>query len=135
MNATGIIYPWFWILPEVEHIFLAQLNILKAHYCHGKNIGANQMYIPLLLDELNLKAQASLFKMTMLANFIVAMKLPLDYNPCSKMWALLTTNQIICSKLSKWLKLVELSMVMVFGNVEDDMCFFHMSFMKSKLRN
>jgi hypothetical protein len=56
MNATGIIYPQFWIQPEVEQIFLAQLSTLKAHYCHGKNIGANQMYIPPLLDELKLKA-------------------------------------------------------------------------------
>jgi hypothetical protein len=93
------------------------------------------MYIPPLLDELNLEAQASFFKMTMLTNYVATMKPPLDYNPCSKMWALLITNQIICSKLSKWLKLVELSMDMVLGSIEDDMCFFHMSFMKSKLRN
>jgi hypothetical protein len=73
--------------------------------------------------------------MTMLANYVATMKPPLNYNSCSKMWALLTTNQIICFKLSKWLKLVELSMVIVLGNVENDMCFFHMFFMKSKLRN
>jgi hypothetical protein len=64
MNATRIIYPQFWIQPEVEQIFLAQLSTLKAHYCHGKNIGANQMYSPPLLDELKLEAQASFFKMT-----------------------------------------------------------------------
>jgi hypothetical protein len=51
------------------------------------------------------------------------------------MWALLSTNQIICSKLSEWLKLVELSMAMVLSNVEDDMCFSNLSFMKSKLKN
>jgi hypothetical protein len=56
MNVVRIIYPQFWIQLEVEHIFLAQLNTLKAHHCHGKNIGANQMYIPPLLDELKLEA-------------------------------------------------------------------------------
>jgi len=56
MNVARIIYPQFWIQPEVEHIFLAQLSTLKAHYCHGKNIGAKQMYIPALLDELKLEA-------------------------------------------------------------------------------
>jgi hypothetical protein len=56
MNATEIIYPQFWIQLKVEHIFSANLNILKAHYCHGKNIGANQMRIPPLLDELKLEA-------------------------------------------------------------------------------
>jgi hypothetical protein len=55
------------------------------------------MYICPLLDELKLKAQASLFKVTMLANFVATMKFPLDCNPCFRMWALLITNQIICS--------------------------------------
>jgi hypothetical protein len=50
------------------------------------------MYIPPLVDELKLEARASFFKVTMLANSTIAMKLPLDYNPCSRMWALSTTN-------------------------------------------
>jgi hypothetical protein len=66
---------------------------------------------------------------------MLAMKPPLDCNPCFRMWALLTSNQIIYSKLLKWLKLVELSMAMVLSNVEDDKWFSNMSFMKSKLRN
>jgi hypothetical protein len=122
-------------LIKAEQIFLAHLSILKAYCCHGKNIGANQMYIPPLLDELKLEAQVSFFKVTMLANSAVAMKPPLDCNPCFRMWALLSANQIICSKLSEWLKLVELSMAMVLGSVEDDRCFSNLSFTKSKLRN
>ncbi len=46
------------------------MNILKAYCCHGKNIGANQMYIPALLNVLKLEAQASFFKVIMLANFV-----------------------------------------------------------------
>jgi hypothetical protein len=49
----------------------------------------------------------------MLANSSTAMKPPLDCNPGFRMWALSTANQIIYSKLLKWLKLVELSMAMV----------------------
>jgi len=71
----------------------------------------------------------------MLANFIVVMKPPLDCNPWSRMWTLLTINQIICSKLLKWLKLVELSMAMVLGSVEDERCFSNLSIIKNKLRN
>jgi hypothetical protein len=71
----------------------------------------------------------------MLANFIVVMKPPLDCNPWSRMWTLLTINQIICSKLLKWLKLVELSMAMVLGSVEDERCFSNLSIIKIKLRN
>jgi hypothetical protein len=71
----------------------------------------------------------------MLANFIVVMKPPLDCHPWSRMWTLLTINQIICSKLLKWLKLVELSMAMVLGSVEDERCFSNLSIIKNKLRN
>jgi hypothetical protein len=71
----------------------------------------------------------------MLTNFVVVMKFPLDCNLCFRMWALLTTNQIICSKLSKWLKLVELSVVVVLGRVEDENYLSNLSFIKSKLKN
>jgi hypothetical protein len=92
MNAIEIIYPKFWVQPKVKHFFLAQLGILKTHYCHGKNIGANQIYISSLFNELKLKAQASFFKVMMLANSATTRKLPLDCNPCFKMWALLTIS-------------------------------------------
>jgi len=72
---------------------------------------------------------------TILANFATIMKLPLNCNLCSRMWALLITNQIICSKLSEWLKLVELSMVVDLGKMEDEKYFYNLSFMESKLRN
>jgi hypothetical protein len=93
------------------------------------------MHIPPLLDELKLKAQASFFKMTMLANSATTMTPPLDCNPCFRMWALLTINQIICSKLLEWLKLVEPSMVMVLSTMEDERCFSNLFFTKSKLKN
>jgi hypothetical protein len=35
----------------------------------------------------------------------------------------------------KWLKLMELSMAMVLGNVRDERCFSNLRFMKSKLKN
>jgi hypothetical protein len=73
--------------------------------------------------------------MTMSANSATTMKSLLNCNPCSRMSTLLTTNQIICFKLSKWVKLVELSMATVLSNVENERCLFNLSFMKSKLRN
>ncbi len=52
MNATGIIYSQLWVQPQAKHTFLAQLNILKAHYCHGKNVNLNQVFINPILNEL-----------------------------------------------------------------------------------
>jgi hypothetical protein len=60
------------------------------------------MYILPLIDDLKLEAQASFFKVTMLPNFVVAMKPPLNCNPCSRLWALSMTNQIIYFKLLEW---------------------------------
>jgi hypothetical protein len=91
MDAIKIIYPKSWVQPKVKHNFLAQLGILKTHYCHGKNIRANQMYISPLFNELKLEAQASFFKVMMMAIFATR-KLLLDCNACFKMWALLTIN-------------------------------------------
>jgi hypothetical protein len=92
MNANEIIYPKSWVQPKVKHIFLAQLGILKTHYCHEKNIRANQIYISPLFNELKLEARASFFKVMMMANSATTRKLLLDCNPCFKRWALLTTN-------------------------------------------
>jgi hypothetical protein len=71
----------------------------------------------------------------MLANYAATMKPPLNCNQCFRMWALLTTNQIICSKLLEWLKLVELFMAMVLSNVENERCFPNLFFMKNELKN
>ncbi len=45
MNATDIIYPQFWLQPKAKHDFLAQVNILKSHYCRGKHIGVKCVFI------------------------------------------------------------------------------------------
>jgi hypothetical protein len=36
MNATGIIYPQYWLQPEVVSMFLGHLQILKTHCCHDE---------------------------------------------------------------------------------------------------
>ncbi len=52
------------------------------------------------------------------------------------MWALIANNQIIFHKLLEWLKLIGfVCMAMVLGSVEDEWCFFTLSFIKNKLRN
>jgi hypothetical protein len=69
-----------------------------------------------------------------MVNVMVVMKHPLDCNPCSRMWALLIVNQIICHKLLKWLNLVKLSIAMALTNVENERCFSMLFFMKKKLK-
>jgi hypothetical protein len=47
----------------------------------------------------------------------------------------LASNAIVVDNLSKYLKLVELAIVMVLGNVEDERTFSTFNFMKLKFHN
>ncbi len=51
------------------------------------------------------------------------------------MWVHVTSNAIVPSRLFEYVKLVEIAIVMVLGNVEDECTFFIMTFMKWKLYN
>jgi hypothetical protein len=84
MNATRVIYPQFRVQPKVKHKILAQISILKSHYCFGKHIGPKQLHISTLLDEALLVEQSFFFKIIMLANYHATMKLPMDCNLCTK---------------------------------------------------
>jgi hypothetical protein len=99
---------------------MVQLSILKAHYCFGKHIGPKQLFIPPLLDETLLVQHAYVFKLTMLANCHATMSPIVNYNPSTKFWTKLAYNQLLSHWLSKWLKLIELSMAIIMGNVENE---------------
>ncbi len=47
----------------------------------------------------------------------------------------MTTSHIMITSFPKYVKLVELAMVQMVGNMEDERCFSFMAFMKSKLHN
>jgi hypothetical protein len=60
---------------------------------------------------------------------------PFDCNLTTKMWAQLVTIVIVAHKLLKFLKLVEIAIVTVVGNVEDEKTFSIINFMKSTFFN
>jgi hypothetical protein len=43
----------------------------------------------------------------------------LNCNPTTKLWGCLISNAIVVEKLSKFLKLVEIAIITVLGNVEE----------------
>jgi hypothetical protein len=59
----------------------------------------------------------------------------LNYNPTTKLWGCLTLNAIMVEKLSKFMKLVEITIVMIIGNTIDKRSFSMISFTKFKFRN
>ncbi len=71
----------------------------------------------------------------MFGNCHAIMKLPMDCNPCTKISTTLSNNQLFYHRLFGWLKLIELFVVMVMGNIEDERCFSNLGLMKNNLRN
>jgi hypothetical protein len=76
-----------------------------------------------------------MFKFTMRLNVAACMVPPFDTNSLTRMWHLVTTFRILFSSFLEYVKLVELAMVQIIGNVEDERCLSTLAFMKSKLHN
>jgi hypothetical protein len=64
-----------------------------------------------------------------------AMEKPKDENPITKLWCQLATNSLLVVHFSEFMKLVELAIVQVIGNIEDERTFSTFTLMKSKLWN
>ncbi len=56
-------------------------------------------------------------------------------NPTTKSWACLAFNVIVNTKLLEYLKLVELAIVIILGNVEDGRTFSTINLVKFKFHN
>ena len=56
-------------------------------------------------------------------------------NPLSRLWKKLSSNALLASKLSEFLKIAEVATVNVMGSVEDERTFSTLNYMKSKIQN
>jgi hypothetical protein len=64
-----------------------------------------------------------------------AMAEPFDTNPIIKLWMTITNNSLLCQHLNEYMKLVEITIIFMFGPVEDECIFSILAFMKNKLCN
>jgi hypothetical protein len=64
-----------------------------------------------------------------------AMAAPFDTNPIIKLWMTITNNSLLCQHLNEYMKLIEITIISMFGSVEDERIFSILAFMKNKLRN
>jgi hypothetical protein len=104
------------------------ITILKAKFCHLKPKSNGNLVVG-LLDATLLDEQVFFLKMK--NNNHDALHPLLNYNPTTKLWGCLTLNAIMVEKLSKFMKLVEISIGMVFGSVVDKRGFSMINFTKS----
>ena len=130
--------------------FEQHMKIIKEHYGYtkeflkptmkkGEKVATEdtkplRMVEPILLIA-KLNEQELMFCITMKANCHGAMIRNLPLNPLTCLWHWLETLGLLRHKLSEYLKVVELVIVMVLSSVEDKQTFSTLSFMKNKLRN
>ena len=73
--------------------------------------------------------------MTMKSNIDKILEPPYDVNLVSKLWQKLGCNGLLLSKLSEFMRLVEIVITNVMGSVEDERTFSSLKFIKSRLRS
>jgi hypothetical protein len=91
--------------------------------------------VPRLLDSKHLDVQVSHFKLTMSHNVEAMMRESKDVNLVTHMWLKIQSSTFLVHKLSEYMKVVEITMVMVLGSIEDVKTFNNLAFMKNKLCN
>jgi len=82
MNVIGIISPQYLLNPLDEETFRGHLTLLKAQFRFEKVISPmiSRVKIPTFFSESKLDLGASLFKITMQSNHVVALEPPLVCN-------------------------------------------------------
>ncbi len=71
----------------------------------------------------------------MKSNYNFAMLPPFNYNPTFRLWQRLGSSDILKERLLKFLKLVEMSIVITLGLIEDEQTFLTLIYIKNKLKN
>jgi len=101
-------------------MFANHLAILKTLLCHPKPIGPNGTLVVDLLDQILLNQQTSFFVIRM-------KKIAMVHNICcqmvtlqQKLWGCLFSSAIMNNRLFEYLKLVQLSIVVVLGSIENE---------------
>ncbi len=114
LSAIGVIYPQYWLALEVETIF-------QGHYSNTfqpfKGLGYFQSICGTkLLNHILFYQQPPFLNLTTQNHCRATTMSPHDSNPTTKMWEKLRSSVICNHHPSKWLKLVNICVVMVFGN-------------------
>ncbi len=73
-----------------------------------------------MLCSIILDHQANMFKMTMLVNATMARKPPYDVNPLTQLWRTIEASQVLRTGMLEYLKVVKITIVQVFGSIEDE---------------
>jgi hypothetical protein len=98
-------------------------------------VGESEKVVLALLSAHALDLHVSFFKMIMGHNFDPVLCEENDFNLFTRMWCKVSGSPFLNHKLSKFIKLAEITIVLVFGFVKDECTFNIMAFMRTKLHN
>jgi hypothetical protein len=85
MNALGIVYPEFWIQPDVDLFFSLHMAVIKKHYCETNKVKPSLLHVAEPLDANILDLQMCIFKFTVETQVPKAVAEPFDTNPVTKL--------------------------------------------------
>jgi hypothetical protein len=61
MHALGVVYPQYWLGPNLETFFQLHLDVIKDAYCVPKKCGPKEVWISLVSDPMGLIMQHFIF--------------------------------------------------------------------------
>jgi hypothetical protein len=133
MDVLGVVYMQYWLKSSCEMTFLVHMAILKGFYYQPKKLGSTQTWIPTILDVSILDLRFFFFKITMMSNVQWAMNQSMDLNLVFRLWKKLSSNVLLCVRLSKLMKVAKLVVVQIMDSMEDESIFSTLTFMKTRL--
>lgn len=119
---------------ETSYCFVKH-QFVDVHMYFPKEEGIVQLSILEILFGSTLDMQWGFFKITIKSQAIDAMQLPFNGNPIIWLWHTISSFRMFCHNLRKYFKLVEIGSVLLLENVKDDICFWNLKFLKSRLCN
>lgn len=140
MCTLGISYPQHWLTGTFEAADPRHAATLRTIYGTTKKLWLPmdtkienvEKWVPPPLDICYFKLQRSCSKIIVILNAQVAMPLPMTKNPMSQLWCKLSSNALISSKHSNFMKVVDIAYVQMWVSVDDEWTFNSLLFLKIK---
>ncbi len=114
-------------------IYISRWSSLFTMYL--RKMGLLEVRSNILLDPTTSHMQCSLFILTTKSSCQVGMVEPHNYNLLTRLWKQLPTFQNVVHQMLEYIKLTKVTIVQIFGLMEDEWCFNTLNFMKSTLQN
>lgn len=132
LSALSIVYPQYYA-DFAEADFNDHIEALCGFYGSGREVDGATM--PALVDPELLRAQAPFFQQYAV-EVAQRIKANLDGLPqITQFWRRLAASPSFGPRISEFMKLAKIAIVMVGGSIEDERVFSTMNFVKDKLRN